>query len=132
MKLESKKKSREEKDLRGRSIRLGDVALQTHVTILDGWNRDASTGKIRDLITHEDPSKWSLVKFEIDSAGKEFCYSIASIDFKDPELQEEYDLKSVGNRLIDSVEADDLPLLKKLIAKVDEHCHWRHEQRCYS
>lgn len=117
-------------DLTGRIVRLGDVELRTHVTILDGWRSERLTGKIKDLVTHNDPSKWSLDKIEKTSSGKDNRYSLASIEFKD-DLQEEYELRSVCSRLIEDINAEDLENLKKLLKLVDKHCSWKHEQRCY-
>lgn len=117
-------------DLTGRIVRLGDVELRTHVTILDGWRSERLTGKIKDLVTHNDPSKWSLDKIEKTSSGKDSRYSLASIEFKD-DLQEEYELRSVGSRLVEDINAEDLENLKKLLKLVDKHCYWKHEQRCY-
>ena len=117
-------------DLTGRIVRLGDVELRTHVTILYGWKSDRLTGKIKGLVTHNDPSKWSLDKIEKTSSGEDNRYSLASIEFKD-DLQEEYELRSVGSRLIEDINAEDLENLKELIKLVDKHCSWKHEQRCY-
>lgn len=117
-------------DLTGRIVRLGDVELRTHVTILDGWRSERLTGKIKGLVTHNDPSKWSLDKIEKTSSGKDNRYSLASIEFKD-DLQEEYELRSVGSRLVEDINAEDLENLKKLLKLVDKHCSWKHEQRCY-
>lgn len=117
-------------DLTGRIVRLGDIELRTHVTILDGWRSERLTGKIKDLVTHNDPSKWSLDKIEKTSSGKDNRYSLASIEFKD-DLQEEYELRSVCSRLIEDINAEDLENLKKLLKLVDKHCSWKHEQRCY-
>lgn len=117
-------------DLTGRIVRLGDVELRTHVTILYGWRSERLTGKIKGLVTHNDPSKWSLDKIEKTSSGEDNRYSLASIEFKD-DLQEEYELRSVGTRLIEDIDAEDLKNLKELLKLVDKHCSWKHEQRCY-
>ena len=123
-----KVKKEEGSDLRGRTIRLGNIELRTHVAILDGWKSDKA-GKIKDLITHQDDTVWALEKIEKDSTGREHCFTLANVEFKDRETQEEYDLISIGSRLVEDVEAEDLANLKKIVRMIDEHCHWMHEER---
>lgn len=115
-------------DLRGKTVKLGRIMLVTHVSILDGWKED-KTGKIKDLITHQDDTVWAIEKVDNDSTGREHCYTLANVEFKDRETQEEYDLRSVGSRLVEDVEAEDLANLKKIVRMIDEHCHWMHEER---
>jgi len=115
-------------DLRGKTVRLGRIMLVTHVSILDGWKEDKA-GKIKELVTHEDDTVWALEKIEKDKAGKEHCFTLANVKFKDPKTQEEYDLRSVGSRLVEDVEAEDLANLKKIVRMIDEHCHWMHEEQ---
>ena len=122
------KEKEESSDLRGRTVRLGNIELRTHVAILDGWKSD-KTGKIKDLITHQDDTVWAIEKIDNDSTGREHCYTLANVEFKDRETQEEYDLRSVGSRLVEDVEAEDLANLKKIVRMIDEHCHWMHEER---
>ena len=119
-------------DLRGESYRVGDVELKTHVNILVGLNTDKQTGKLAGLETREDTSSWEIVKWQRDEkTGKESCYVLAFIRFKDKDTQEEFGLESVGTRLVDDIDATDLENLKKITTKVGEHCTWMHEQRWY-
>lgn len=117
-------------DLRGKTVRFGRIKLVTHVSILDGWKEDKK-GHIRDLVTHRDESRWAINKCEIGRDGKECCYTIANVEFKDPESQEEYDLRSVGSRLIDCIDAEDLENLKLIVDVLDKHCEFRHEEKYY-
>lgn len=118
-------------DLRGKSLRFGDIGLRTHVLIFDGFTRKARGQGIEKICTHEDPARWDIVKFKRDLSGKEFIFSLATIEFKNPEVQDEYVIKPVGDRLIDDVEPEDLPNLRKLLDLVRAHCRWIHEQTYY-
>ena len=117
------------RDLRGKSIRFGDIGLRTHVLILDGWKEDKSSGHIKELVTHKDETKWDILKFQKNKNGKESCYSLATVEFDDPKIQEEFTLRSVGTRLVDDIDADDLKNLKEITAALYEHCRWMHEER---
>ncbi len=115
-------KQRADKNLRGRSFRFGDVELRTHVLIFDGFKKDPKTGRVDSLITHEDPDVWAIEKYSRDEDGREYCYTLANVEFKDPSRQTEYDLKSVGNRLVSDIDASDLDGLKRIVGMLDEHC----------
>ena len=117
-------------DLRGKTVRFGRIMLVTHVSILDGWKK-TKAGRIQELVTHQDDTQWAIEKCEIGRDGKECCYTIANIIFKDPADQEEYDLKSVGSRLIDCIDAEDLQNLKSIVEVIDKHCEFRHEEKYY-
>lgn len=93
-------------------------------------NRDLATGKL-SMDTIQDDTTWALEKCELNRDGTECTYVIANVEFKDPATQEEYDLRSVGSRLIDSVTAEDLAPLKRMVGLIDRHCAFRHEMRCY-
>lgn len=124
------RRSFDDYDLRGKRVRLGDIELRTHVLVLDGWKEDKkSSGHIKELVTHKDETKWDILKFQKDKAGKESCYSLATIEFEDPKTQEEFTLRSVGTRLVDDIDATDLENLKKITTMIYEHCHWMHEER---
>ena len=118
-------------DLRGKSLRFGNIGLRTHVLIFDGFRHKARGQGIEKIFTHEDPARWDIVKFSRDRSGKEVNFSLATIEFKNPEIQDEYVLKPVGDRLIDDVEPEDLPNLRKVLDLVRKHCHWIHEQVYY-
>ena len=117
-------------DLRGKTVRFGRIMLVTHVSILDGWKK-TKAGCIQELVTHQDDTQWAIEKCEINRDGKECCYTIANVVFKDPANQEEYDLMSVGSRLIDCIDAEDLQNLKSIVEVIDKHCEFRHEKRYY-
>ena len=117
-------------DLRGKTVRFGRVMLVTHVSILDGWKK-TKAGRIQELVTHKDETQWAIEKCEISRDGKECCYTIANVVFKDPANQEEYDLRSVGSRLIDCIDAEDLQNLKSIVEVIDKHCEFRHEEKYY-
>ena len=117
-------------DLRGKTVRFGRVALVTHVSILDGW-KETKTGHIKELVTHKDETQWAIEKFEVGRDGKEHCYTIANVEFKDPATQEEYNLRSVGSRLVDCIDAEDLQNLKSIVEVIDKHCEFRHEEKYY-
>lgn len=117
-------------DLRGKTVRFGRIMLVTHVSILDGW-KETKAGHIQELVTHKDETKWAIEKCEIGRDGKEHCYTIANVIFKDPADQEEYDLRSVGSRLIDCIDAEDLQNLKSIVVVIDKHCEFRHEEKYY-
>lgn len=117
-------------DLRGKSLRFGDIGLRTHVLIFDGFTQKAR-GRGIEICTHEDPARWDIVKFSCDQSGKETSFSLATIEFKNPDIQDEYVLKPVGDRLVDDVEPEDLPNLRKVLDLVRKHCHWIHEQTYY-
>ena len=87
------------------------------------------SGRIKELVTHKDETRWDILKFQKDRAGKETCYSIATVEFEDPKTQEEFNLRSVGARLVDDIDATDLKNLKKITTMIYEHCHWMHEER---
>lgn len=127
--MKKSKRSFDDYDLRGKRVRLGDIELRTHVSILDGWKEDKSSGRIKELVTHKDATRWDILKFQKDKAGKETCYSIATVEFEDPKTQEEFNLRSVGARLVDDIDAADLKNLKKITTMIYEHCHWMHEER---
>ena len=127
--MKKSKRSFDDYDLRGKRVRLGDIELRTHVSILDGWKEDKSSGRIKELVTHKDATRWDILKFQKDRAGKETCYSIATVEFEDPKTQEEFNLRSVGARLVDDIDATDLKNLKKIATMIYEHCHWMHEER---
>lgn len=127
--MKKSKRSFDDYDLRGKRVRLGDIELRTHVSILDGWKEDKSSGRIKELVTHKDATRWDILKFQKDKAGKETCYSIATVEFEDPKTQEEFNLRSVGARLVDDIDAADLKNLKKIATMIYEHCHWMHEER---
>jgi len=117
-------------DLRDKTVRFGRVMLVTHVSILDGW-KETRSGHIQELVTHRDDTQWAIEKCEVGRDGKECCYTIANVVFKDPSTQEEYDLRSVGSRLIDCIDSEDLENLKSIVEIIDEHCHFRHEEKYY-
>jgi hypothetical protein len=117
-------------DLRDKTVRFGRIMLVTHVTILDGW-KETKAGHIQELVTHKDPTQWAIEKCEVGRDGKECCYTIANVIFKDPTNQEEYDLRSVGSRLIDCIDAEDLENLKLIVDVLDKHCEFRHEEKYY-
>lgn len=127
--MKKSKRSFDDYDLRGKRVRLGNIELRTHVSILDGWKEDKSSGRIKELVTHKDATRWDILKFQKDKAGKETCYSIATVEFEDPKTQEEFNLRSVGARLVDDIDAADLKNLKKIATMIYEHCHWMHEER---
>lgn len=127
--MKKSKRSFDDYDLRGKRVRLGNIELRTHVSILDGWKEDKSSGRIKELVTHKDATRWDILKFQKDKAGKETCYSIATVEFEDPKTQEEFNLRSVGARLVDDIDAADLKNLKKITTMIYEHCHWMHEER---
>lgn len=127
--MKKSKRSFDDYDLRGKRVRLGNIELRTHVSILDGWKEDKSSGRIKELVTHKDATRWDILKFQKDRAGKETCYSIATVEFEDPKTQEEFNLRSVGARLVDDIDATDLKNLKKIATMIYEHCHWMHEER---
>lgn len=128
--MKKSKRSFDDCDLRGKRVRLGDIELRTHVLILDGWKEDKrSSGRIKELVTHKDETRWDILKFQKDKAGKESCYSLATVEFEDPKTQEEFNLRSVGARLVDDIDAADLKNLKKITTMIYEHCHWMHEER---
>lgn len=127
--MKKSKRSFDDYDLRGKRVRLGNIELRTHVSILDGWKEDKSSGRIKELVTHKDVTRWDILKFQKDRAGKETCYSIATVEFEDPKTQEEFNLRSVGARLVDDIDATDLKNLKKITTMIYEHCHWMHEER---
>lgn len=128
--MKKPKRSFDDCDLRGKRVRLGDIELRTHVLVLDGWKEDKkSSGHIKELVTHKDEAKWDILKFQKDKAGKESCYSLATVEFEDPKTQEEFTLRSVGTRLVDDIDATDLENLKKITTMIYEHCHWMHEER---
>ena len=123
-------------DLRGETLRIGDVELRTHVSIFEGLVTDAKTGHLSSLKTREDDSSWEIVKWQLDKkTKKESCYVLTFIRFKDKD-QEEFDLEPVETRLIDSINSTDLKNLKKIISKIYDHCHYMHEsliqRRSYS
>ena len=70
-------------DLRGKTVRFGRIMLVTHVSILDGW-KETKAGHIQELVTHKDETQWAIEKCEIGRDGKECCYTIANVIFKDP------------------------------------------------
>lgn len=117
-------------DLRGKTVRFGRIMLVTHVSILDGWKK-TKAGRIQELVTHKDETQWAIEKCEIGRDGKECCYTIANVIFKNPADQEEYDLRSVGSRLIDCIDAEDLQNLKSIVEVIDNHCEFRHEEKYY-
>ena len=117
-------------DLRGKTVRFGRIMLVTHVSILDGW-KETKAGHIQELVTHKDETQWAIEKCEIGRDGKECCYTIANVIFKEPSSQEEYDLRSVGSRLIDCIDAEDLQNLKSIVEVIDKHCEFRHEEKYY-
>ena len=117
-------------DLRGKTVRFGRIMLVTHVSVLDGWKK-TKAGHIQELVTHKDETQWAIEKCEINRDGKECCYTIANVIFKDPADQEEYDLRSVGSRLIDCIDAEDLQNLKSIVEVIDKHCEFRHEEKYY-
>lgn len=117
-------------DLRGKTVRFGRIMLVTHVSILDGW-KETKAGHIQELVTHNDETQWAIEKCEIGRDGKECCYTIANVIFRDPVVQEEYDLRSVGSRLIDCIDAEDLQNLKSIVEVIDKHCEFRHEEKYY-
>ena len=127
--MKKSKRSIEDYDLRGKSIRFGAIGLRTHVLILDGWKEDKSSGRIKELVTHKDETRWDILKFQTSKAGKESCYSLATVEFEDPKTQEEFILRSIGTRLVDDIDAADLENLKKITTMLYEHCHWMHEER---
>ncbi len=102
----------------------------THVVKMTALKRDPATGKM-SLDTIQDDTVWALEKCELNRDGTESCFVIANVEFKNPETQEEYDLKSIGSRLIDSITAEDLAPLKRIVELIDQHCSFRHELRCY-
>lgn len=118
-------------DLRGKTVRFGKIMLVTHVSILDGFKKD-NAGHIKELVTHQDDTSWSIDKCEIGRDGKEQRYSIAGVEFPDPKIQDEYNLKSVGSRLIDCIDAEDLENLKSICSVLDKHCEFMHEERYYN
>lgn len=117
-------------DLRGKQVRFGRILLVTRVAILDGLEKTKS-GHIQKLVTHEDDSRWAIEKCEVGRDGKECRYTIANVVFNDPSTQEEYDLRSVGSRLIDCIDAEDLENLKNIVDAIDKHCSFMHEERYY-
>lgn len=117
-------------DLRGKTVRFGRIMLVTHVSILDGWKK-TKAGRIQELVTHKDETQWAIEKCEIGRDGKECCYTIANVIFENPADQEEYDLRSVGSRLIDCIDAEDLQNLKSIVEVIDNHCEFRHEEKYY-
>jgi hypothetical protein len=118
-------------DLRGKSLRFGNIGLRTHVLIFDGFKRKARGQGIEKILTHEDPARWDIVKFSCDQSGKETSFSLATIEFKNPEIQDEYELKPVGDRLVDDVEPEDLPNLRRVLDLVRKHCSWIHDKVYY-
>ena len=117
-------------DLRDKTVRFGRVMLVTHVSILDGW-KETKAGHVQELVTHRDDTQWAIEKCEVGRDGKECCYTIANVVFKDPSTQEEYDLRSVGSRLIDCIDSEDLENLKSIVEIIDKHCNFRHEEKYY-
>ena len=118
-------------DLRGKTVKLGRIKLVTHVSVFDGWKKSKLAGRAEGLVTHQDDTQWAIEKCEISRDGKECCYTIANVIFKDPASQEEYDLRSVGTRLIDCIDAEDLQNLKSIVEIIDKHCKFRHEEKYY-
>lgn len=116
-------------DLRGESLRIGDVELRTHVNIFVGLVTDAKTGRLSGLKTREDDSSWEIVKWQLDKkTKKESCYVLAFIRFKDKD-QEEFVLEPVETRIVDDINSADLKNLRKITSKIYDHCHYMHESR---
>lgn len=114
-------------DLRGKTVRFGNIKLVTHVL---KPRRSLGADKLSTDIIQDD-TVWALEKCELNRDGTESCFVIANVEFKNPITQEEYDLRSIGSRLVDSITPEDLAPLKRIVELIDQHCYFRHELRYY-